>query len=85
MSDKLNEIADRCRRIETRLTKYMEAQGFDAQTRKPKFKDGAMYIPSLDASLRDVLAALPPDWLHGNPVELVHKDDHVMWITTTNK
>lgn len=75
----LHEIRDRTRRIETRLTKYLESVGFDTQTQRPYVDDcGHIVIPSLHCSLKDILAVLPDD---GNDfVEVVHQGEHVAMI-----
>lgn len=74
----LKEIADRCRRMETRLTKFMEAQGFDTRVQRPLFlSTGELRVPSLAVSLQDCMSVVPPDWnsdeeifvtLQGEPV-----------------
>ena len=65
------EMSDRLRRIETRLTRFMEAQGFDTEVRRPVFNAGHLDIPTDATSLRDILAAVPPDWDGG--VVVLHK------------
>jgi len=57
----IEEIRGRTRRIETRLTKFMEKNGFDTEAKRPVWDRGrqALVIPSLDATLRECLAALP--------------------------
>ncbi len=60
------ETSDRLRRLETRLTKFMEWMGFDTEVRRPTFDAqlGRLDIPTDAASLRDCLAAIPPDAPH---------------------
>lgn len=70
----IQEIADRCRRIETRLTRYMVAEGFDATT-KPHFDEGTLFLPSPDCSIQDCVSAIPAGW--GAPVEVWHKERHI--------
>ena len=65
------ETSDRLRRIETRLTRFMESQGFDTEVRRPAFKDGHLDIPTDATSLRDILAAVPDGWDGG--VVVLHK------------
>ena len=61
----LKEAVDRLRRVETRLTKYLQWRGFDTQTTVPRwtaYEDrGVLSIPAISCSLRDCLAAIPPD------------------------
>lgn len=53
---------DRVRRIEKRLTRYMEHQGFDTQTAKAQWVEGAVRVPSPAISLQEVLAAIPQSY-----------------------
>ena len=59
--DRIGEIQDRLRRIETRLTKYMQERGFETQAQVPIYggSNDRISIPSLDVRLKDVLAAIP--------------------------
>jgi hypothetical protein len=75
----LKEMTDRLRRMETRLTRFMEAMGFDTEVRRPQFRDGLLDLPTDAASVRDCLAAVPAHW-HG-PIELIHKG-HVIAVLT---
>jgi hypothetical protein len=62
---KVQEIADRLRRIETRLTRFMDASGFDTETKKPSFHaanhDRGAYVsvPSQACAFDSILACLP--------------------------
>ncbi len=58
--------------METRLTKFMEWSGFDTEVRRPEFQPGRLDIPTDATSLRDCLAALPPDW-DGGPIYIMHQ------------
>ena len=62
--DRIGEIQDRLRRIETRLTKYMQERGFETQVQKALVvtaSDGAVavIVPSMDIRLKDVIDAVP--------------------------
>lgn len=61
----LREIKDRCRRMETRLTKFLESQGFETKVKRPTWRKGWVDIPSLECSVKDILSVVPEDW----PVE----------------
>lgn len=74
----IQEIIDRCRRIETRLTRYMEWSGFDTQSKMPLWDNGKVIVPSVDVSLRHVLAAIPDTW--NNHVVIWHGDRRVAII-----
>ena len=60
--DDIVEIRTRCRRIETRLTSYMESKGFDTQSKKPVWIEGSIKLPNLSCSIKDILAVIPKDW-----------------------
>lgn len=74
------EVGDRLRRMETRLTRFMEWSGFDTEVRRPEYRSGRLDIPSDATSIRDCLAAIPPEHA-GLPVSLVHKGEHIATIT----
>ena len=78
--DRIGEIQDRLRRIETRLTKYMQERGFETQVQKPEWNDEENYIeiPSMDVRLKDVLEEIPT-WMEGD-VAVWHKDTAVAFI-----
>lgn len=59
-SDKdLSEVKDRCRRIETRLTRFLESQGFDTQRKMPVCRGNVVHIPSMECSLADIMSVMP--------------------------
>ena len=72
--DRIGEIQDRIRRIETRLTAWMQWSGFETQVQKSVWVSdpaGTIEVPSRDVRLKDVLAAIPDDWC--GPILIVHK------------
>ena len=77
MSDD-KEVLDRLRRIETRLTRYLQAQGFDAQTSKPVWGGGVIALPSPHASLKSILSVIPDDW--GGRVSLMLGEEFVAYL-----
>ncbi len=58
--DQIKETFDRTRRIETRLTRYLEAKGFETKVQKPLWDRGTVQIPSMACSVKDILEAIPP-------------------------
>ena len=62
VTDQTQETLDRARRIETRLTKYLEAIGFETGARKPVWNGDGVEVPSPATSLTDCLAAIPEGW-----------------------
>jgi hypothetical protein len=75
----VGEIKDRCRRMETRLTRYMEAQGFDTTARPPTWREGEITIPSPAVSLKDILNVIPDTWGERG-VAVIHKGAHIAHI-----
>ena len=63
----LQEVVDRTRRTETRLTKYLEAIGFVTGARKPVWQGGAIEVPSPATSLTDILSVVPDTWNRQTP------------------
>lgn len=60
---KLNEMLDRTRRIETRLTRYLEQNGFETGVQRPSWNPrGIIEIPTRACSVHDLLAVVPKDW-----------------------
>ena len=63
MDPALKEITDRTRRIETRLTRYLESRGFDTQVQKPTWVGpGRIEVPTRACSLGDCLSVVPHNW-----------------------
>lgn len=60
---KLSEMLDRTRRIETRLTRYLEQNGFETGVQRPTWDPrGVIHIPTRACSIHDMLAVIPPEW-----------------------
>jgi G:T-mismatch repair DNA endonuclease (very short patch repair protein) len=71
------DIRDRLTRIETRLTKFMYAQGFDTQGTRARWQgDGVIQIPSIDVTLRECIATVPKGYTDSILVKI--EDDEVM-------
>ena len=69
MPEILSEIRDRVRRIETRSTKYFEAQGFDTGSTRavwlgfqPTMDAARINLPTPGIALKDILAVIPKDF-----------------------
>jgi hypothetical protein len=54
----LNEIADRARRTETRVTKVANHLGIDAGGEKPSICGSELRVPTIKTSLEDIIAAI---------------------------
>jgi hypothetical protein len=82
-SEILKELRDRARRTETRLTKYMEAQGFNTETAKCAWvpcrdpDEAYISIPSRQCALQDILAVIPPDVPESQLVAVYCKGDRI--------
>jgi hypothetical protein len=74
------ETLDRARRIETRLTRWLESQGLDTKISRPIWRHGIIHIHSIDTALRDILNAIPQDWNPDDAVMVYHADRVVMEV-----
>jgi hypothetical protein len=74
--DILRELRDRMRRVETRLTKFLQSQGFDTMSQQPLWKDGVVDVPSMSCSIKDVMSVIPGDW--DSDIAIVHKRQPMM-------
>lgn len=73
----MQEVIDRCRRVETRLTRFLESQGFDTGSRRPSWRNGSVHVPSADCTIRDMLKVVPKDWDREEEIHVYVKTDHV--------
>jgi len=72
----LKEMKERMRRMETRLTAFLEVQGYDTGAKQPKWDHmGKVHIPSVDVSLKKIMRVIPEDWDRG--VQIVHQDKNI--------
>ena len=65
------EMRDRIRRLETRMTKWLETQGFDTQIQRPKWTHGVVEIPNQFTSIKDILAAIPASYFSLPEAEVI--------------
>lgn len=72
------ELLDRTRRIETRVTRFLESQGFDTQVQKARWDGGEISIPSMACSVRELVAVVPEDFPKSRLINVYHKDEFVM-------
>lgn len=82
MMDTSNEVLDRTRRIETRLTRLIQAMGFDPGSQKPQYDEaeGVLHVPSRHVSLQECLTAIPADravkvQIKGEPIAVLLKEE----------
>jgi hypothetical protein len=74
--ERVKETRDRVRHIEIQLTRFLENGGFDTGAEKPSWNEGVVTIPSLDCSLRGILAVIPG----GEEAEVFHKGTRTCFI-----
>ena len=76
-----SELIERMRRIETKLTRYMMAQGFDTQSEQPRFdaETHSLHIPSRHVSLQHCLDAVTAEW--EGPVDVYIQGDYVTTLS----
>lgn len=77
IDERIAEIHERSRRIETRLTKLVEAMGVDAGGLRPVWDEGRIVLPSLACGLRDIISAVPRNWSRDEEIFLIHKGEQV--------
>jgi hypothetical protein len=93
-TDPLKEILTRSRRTETRLTTLMIHMGLDAQGQKPVFQDNraygeaidkrsAMQLPSIDCSMKSMLAAVPEGFR--GMIDVLIGTDHVTTLVVRDR
>ncbi len=73
----MQEVVDRCRRMETRLTRFLETQGFDTQVKRAEWRaqDGVVVVPSPSTSLKEILMMVPYEWDSSVPIRVEHKGE----------
>lgn len=75
-----DDVQVRLRRIETRLTKFMEWQGFEIQAVKPTWKEGRVNIASVGTPLKEILNVIPGDWDRNEDVGVYHRGKFVICL-----
>lgn len=69
----LLEVLQRSRRIETRLTRFIEAEGIATGIQRPWWMDDRVMIPSPMTTIDAILKVIPENW--PDPIRLVLKED----------
>lgn len=69
----LLEILQRSRRIETRLTRFLEAEGIQTGMQRPWWTDNRVMIPSPTTTIDAVLKCIPENW--PDEVEIILKEE----------
>lgn len=76
----VKEIKDRTRRIETRVTRFLESQGFDTEVKKPLWVDDQIVVPTRACSINDCLMVVPSDWPSDKAINIYVHDDYLMTV-----
>jgi hypothetical protein len=66
----LQETIKRCRRIETRLTRFLEAEGIQTGIQRPYWTGGRILIPSPMITIDAIVQCIPAQWPTAVPVAL---------------
>lgn len=74
----LNELVDRSRRTETRLTKYLESIGFDTRVQRPYWNGHSVIVPTLSTPIGEIVAVVPADYPIDEPIPVRCKGQFVM-------
>jgi hypothetical protein len=81
LASDMKEVVDRCRRMETRLTRFLESQGFDTQVKRATWRgDGTIIVPSPSVALKEVLATIPSTWSRDVAIDIEHKGEILAWV-----
>lgn len=72
-SERLKDVQDRSRRIETRVTKICEAMGLDAGGLRPIWRDGTVIVPNMRSGFQDIIETIPAHWPREDEVLVNHK------------
>lgn len=85
LQEMARETVDRARRIETRLTRYLSAIGFETGVRKPTFtfvdETPAVDAPSPAVSLADCVAAIPDTFPHDEDVPVFFQERCIGYVS----
>ena len=74
--DRIGEIQERIRRMETKITLIMARLGVDTQAHKADLQGQALFVPSLDIRLKDMLDAAPESDLM-TCFHVIHKGNRI--------
>ena len=69
----LLEIVQRCRRMETRLTRFIEAEGIATGIQRPWWMDDRVLIPSPMTTIDAILKCIPEN--RPDTVQVILKED----------
>ncbi len=81
--EQIGELLDQLRRVEMRMTRFMENQRFDMQTETPVWKNGAIAVPSVACSLQDIIEVIPNTWTPRSEtegIEVWHEGRQICYI-----
>lgn len=68
MAQMTQEMLDRFRRVETKVTKIANHLGIDAGVEIPAWENGKITVTSIKCSLQEMLSVIPQDWPHDDEV-----------------
>lgn len=75
----LLEIVQRCRRIETRLTRLLETEGISTGIQRPWWmEEGLVMIPSPMTTIDAILKVIPYGWPKQVQVVLKEEQPHIV-------
>lgn len=78
----MTEVSDRARRMETKMTAFLEWFGQDTRSEKPEFSlvrgRAVVTIPTPNVSLFDLIRCVPKDYESDEPISVYHRGDVIM-------
>ena len=76
----MQEILDRVRRTETRVTKVANHFGVESGVQRPTFRGGKVQVTSRKVSLDELMTIVPPDY-KGTVVDVMCNGDLLATLT----
>ena len=75
----LQEMRDRLRRMETRMTRWLQMQGLDLEQRPPQIARDRLMVYSPHTSLREISELLARDYM-GKTVPIVYRGETILTV-----
>ena len=76
----LQEMRDRLRRMETRMTRWLQMQGLDLEQRPPQIARDRLMVYSPHTSLREISELIARDHM-GKTVPIIYRGETILTVT----
>jgi hypothetical protein len=74
------EVLDRVRRIETRVTKLGDHFGIELGGSRPSWSDGSIYLPTPNCSIGSIVNLIPQGWPRQDGIDVFVGRDYLMTL-----